>query len=149
MATLYYRSAMPSSLITNMNTNKSRSATASFGTWLHSKISERGWTQAEAAKQLGVSPPTVGRWLKGRTPEAAYLERVADVFVSDYDYVATLAGVRPRELLEIDPSSHTAELMPYIEEIDWETNPERFTAIKAQLQTYLDADRKAKTKPSD
>ncbi|CAN0495968.1 unnamed protein product, partial [Phaeothamnion confervicola] len=71
-----------------------------FGTWLQSKITERGWTHREAAQHLGIGHATVSRWVKGRRPEAALLERVADVFVTDYDYVATLAGIRPPELLD-------------------------------------------------
>ncbi|MGB3329185.1 MAG: helix-turn-helix transcriptional regulator [Thermomicrobiales bacterium] len=113
-----------------------------FGTWLQSKLTERGWTQREAAKHLGVGHATVGRWLNGRRPEAVLLERIADIFVADYDYVATLAGVRPRELLNIDPDSATARLMPLIEQIDWESRPGRIEEMEAELRYMVDMDRK-------
>lgn len=129
-----------------MSTDQSHEPNMAFGTWLQLKMDDRGWTQREAAEKLGVTHVTVGRWLRGRTPDAKFLERIADVFVADYDYVATLAGVRPKELLEIDPDGATARLMPLIEAVDWDSNPERLPALESQLRMYLDWDRKNREK---
>ena len=39
-------------------------------------MARAGWTQAELALQLGVTQPTVSRWLKGSEPSASQQERI-------------------------------------------------------------------------
>ena len=49
---------------------------------------ERGWTQDDLAKRVGVSRSAVGNWEQGlREPEFETLEAVADVFNVDLDYL--------------------------------------------------------------
>jgi len=124
-----------------MNTTRNQPVQQTFGTWLAGKLREFDWNHTEAAEKLGVTKMTVGRWVAGRVPEAKYLERISDVFVTDYDYVATLAGLRPRELmLEVDPESPEGQLVPLIRKAEW--TPDRLESVKALLRTYEQRDRK-------
>lgn len=121
MDTEYHRLDTTSSLITYMDVKRNQPVESAFGTWLESKMNNFGWTRTETAKKLGVTKMTVGRWVNGRVPEASYIERIADVFLADYDLVATKAGYRPRELiLEVDPESAEGQLVPIIRQIAWD-----------------------------
>lgn len=82
---------------------------------------------------------TISRWLRGRKPEAELLERLADVLVVDYDYLATMVGYRPRELLQLDPDSPEAQLLPYIRAIDWTDRDLKM--IKRQLEFLAETKR--------
>lgn len=100
--------------------------------------------QTEFAQRVGVAHGTVSRWINGRIPEAALIERIADVLVLDYDVVATKAGYRPRELLNVDPDSPTARLAPLIEQIDWASRPGRLEEVEAEYRFMIESDRKRK-----
>lgn len=115
-----------------------------FGAWLEAQLRNRGFNQSEFARRLGVSQGTVSRWVNGRVPDAEYIEKISDVLVVDYDVVATEAGIRPRELLNVDPDSATAQLMPLIEKIDWDTDPGRLEGVRMILEGYLEVDRRRK-----
>lgn len=96
-------------------------------------MDDRGWNKADAGKALGVSPVTIGRWLKGRPPEAALLERISDVLVADFDFLASMTGYRPKELsLDVDPNSPEGQLVPLIRKIDWTDRD--LVGIKSQLE---------------
>ena len=85
---------------------------------------------------------SVSRWIHGRRPNGEYIERIADVLVLDYDLVATKAGYRPRELLELDPDSATARLMPLIEQIDWDARPGHLEEVEAEFRFMIEVDRR-------
>lgn len=144
MVTLSDTSVSLSSLIATMDMNASRSVRYTFGNWLQSKMDDRGWNKSEAAKALGVSPVTIGRWLKGRKPEAALVERVADVFVTDYDFLATMVGYRPRELMVgLDPLSDKARLMSKLQRVSL-ADVTRVRVLDSLLDGMLEDDVKAK-----
>lgn len=66
-----------------------------FGRWLRVEIKTRGWTLADFADRLGVTPTTASRWANGsRTPDYATCERIASVLEVDPDMVLTSAGHR-------------------------------------------------------
>lgn len=49
---------------------------------------ERGWTQAELAGQLGVSPSAVGMYEQGRRePDSVLLSKLASLFQVSTDYL--------------------------------------------------------------
>ena len=133
-----------SSMITSMNTNHAGRHASGFGPWLERQMKANGWNQTDFARRLEVSQGTVSRWIQGRQPEATYIDRIADVLALDYDLVATKAGYRPHELLQLDPDSATAQLMPLIEKIDWESDPGRLEGVRLILQGYLEVDRRRK-----
>jgi len=124
-----------------MERTSSRSAPEGFGAWLLSQIKARGMNQTEFAAKVGVKHPTVSRWVSGRRPEAELIERIADVLVLDYDFVATKAGYRPRELtLEVDPESPEGQLVPLIRKMRW--TDERLEQFKAELEFWINFDAK-------
>ncbi|MDR3034598.1 MAG: helix-turn-helix transcriptional regulator, partial [Kitasatospora sp.] len=54
---------------------------ASFAEWMSSALRREGMTQEAAARQLGVSVKTVGRWVGGATqPRMRDLKRIQEVF---------------------------------------------------------------------
>jgi len=56
-------------------------ADASFAEWLTDVLRRDGLSQEAAARQLGVSVRTVGRWLRGQTePRLRDLRRIQEVF---------------------------------------------------------------------
>lgn len=143
MVTDYHLSGITSTIITNMKQDVSSRGLA-FGNWLASEIRLRGLNQAEFAQKVGATPTTVSRWVNGRVPAGRFIERIADVLVLDYDLVATKAGYRPRELLEIDPDSPTARLEPLIEAVDWSARPERLASLEFELRQMIEWDRMRK-----
>lgn len=72
-------------------------------------------------------------------PKGAHIDAIADVLVLDYDVVATRAGYRPRELMQIDPDSPEAQLLPYIRAIQW--SDRELEMIKAQLRFLAESQR--------
>jgi DNA-binding XRE family transcriptional regulator len=56
-------------------------APATFADWMADALRREGLTQEAAARQLGVSVKTVGRWIGGETePRLRDLRRIQDVF---------------------------------------------------------------------
>ena len=52
-----------------------------FRDWFREALSRSDLTKAEAARRLGVSVRTVGRWARGETePRMSELRKVTDVF---------------------------------------------------------------------
>ena len=70
-----------------------------FRDWLLAGLSERGWSQAQLARELGVFKGTVGRWLlpvedpKHRRPQYESCRRLARIFDVDVGTVLHLAGL--------------------------------------------------------
>lgn len=115
-----------------MVTERSASRIPGWGSWLKSQIVARGLSQNEFAKKADVSKSTVSRWMGDYQPSGLFVDRIADVLVLDYDLVATRAGYRPKELLQVDPESAEARLLPYIRQIEW--TDEAFEMIRRQLE---------------
>lgn len=56
---------------------------------------ERGWSQSELARRLGVKPPQTNRWESGaRRPELNNLVRMCDLFDVSIDYLYGRTDVR-------------------------------------------------------
>lgn len=113
-----------------------------FGSWLRGAIAARGLSQNEFADAIRASKSSVSRWINGDAPKAEFIERIADVLVLDYDVVATKAGYRPRELMELDPESPEAQLVPLIRQVDWASRPGRLEEMQAELRFMIDVDRR-------
>lgn len=145
MGTSYHLLGIASSTIAAMKNDVTyRVQPQGFGPWLKDQIQYAGYTQGEFAKRLGVSPTTVSRWVHGRAPEASFLDAISDILVIDYDVLATKAGYRPQELLEVDPDSPTAQLMPLIQEVNWNRYPDRLESLKMELRWMIERDRESK-----
>jgi transcriptional regulator with XRE-family HTH domain len=124
-----------------MSASRPETKTQQFGPWLKSQIQARGMTQGEFAQAVGVSATSVSRWIAGDQPKGIHIDAIADVLVLDYDVVATRAGYRPRELLQIDPDSPEAQLLPYIRAVDWSKHEAELAMIKRQLEFIVEVDR--------
>lgn len=141
MGTEYAQPGIMSSKIYNMKHDAPGRGLAPFGSWLSAEISRRGLNQAEFAKLIGVGTSTVSRWINGRIPEAKFIDPISDVLVLDFDVVATRAGYRPKELLQVDPNSAEAELLPYIRAIDWKNHQRELEMIRRNLEFLAEVDR--------
>lgn len=51
-----------------------------FGEILNSLREKNGFTREELAEKIGVAPPTIGRYIKGRVPDNPILDKLVDLF---------------------------------------------------------------------
>src|SRR5215212_7617386 len=105
------------------------SAEASYSAWMLEEMRRREWRQADFARAAGVDVSMVSRWLQGRRPDPASLERVASALGIDLDTLLTLAGHRPRSPRDDDP--WVASLVEKVRQVTWTT--ERFLIVDALL----------------
>lgn len=101
----------------------------SFTTWVREELRRREWRQADFARATEIDVSMVSRWLRGRRPDPASLERVAVALGADLDALLTLAGHRPRTPKDDDP--RVASLVAKVRQITW--TPERFLIVDALL----------------
>lgn len=102
---------------------------AAYSAWLREEMGRRAWRQADFARATDIDVSMVSRWLQGRRPDPASLERVAEALGADLDALLTLAGHRPRSPRDDDP--RTASLVAKIRHVTW--TPERFLIVDAML----------------
>jgi transcriptional regulator with XRE-family HTH domain len=96
---------------------------------LQEQLHRHEWRQAHFARAAGVDVSMVSRWLRGRRPDPASLERVAVALGVDLDALLTLAGHRPRSPRDDDP--RVAALVAKVRQVQW--TPERFLIVDALL----------------
>lgn len=66
---------------------------ATFGRWLSATMRERGLTQAEIARRIGVDDAQVSRWRRGLVvPSVGHLQRIADALDLPRVLLDRLAG---------------------------------------------------------
>lgn len=100
-----------------------------FPEWLRQELTQRGWRQADFARATGVDVSMISRWLHGRRPDPASLERIAETLGLDLDGLLSMAGYRqPRR--NDDP--RVATLMAKVRQVEW--TPERFLIVDALLE---------------
>ena len=102
---------------------------SSYKEWMLAEMRRREWRQADFARAAGVDVSMVSRWLHGRRPDPASLERVAAAMGVDCDLLLTLAGRRPRS--PRDDDLWTATLVAKVRQVQW--TPERFLIVDAVL----------------
>ncbi len=100
-----------------------------FGAWLRQELQRREWRQADFARATEIDVSMISRWLQGRRPDPASLERVAVALGVDLDALLTLAGHRPRSPRDDDP--RVAALVAKVRQVTW--TPERFLIVDALL----------------
>jgi transcriptional regulator with XRE-family HTH domain len=96
---------------------------------MRQEMARRAWRQADFARAAGVDVSMVSRWLRGRRPETASLERIAAALGVDVDALLTMAGHRPRSPHDDDP--WVATLVTKVRQVRW--TPERFLLVEAML----------------
>ncbi len=101
----------------------------SYSEWMLAEMRRREWRQADFARAAGLDVSMVSRWLRGRRPDPASLERVAVALGEDLDVLLTLAGYRPRSPRDDDPRAAT--LVAKVRQVNW--TPERFLIVDALL----------------
>ena len=101
----------------------------SFREWMLAEMRRREWRQADFARATDVDVSMISRWLRGRRPDTASLERVAVALGVDLDTLLTLAGHRLPSPRDDDPL--VATLAAKLRQVNWTT--ERFLIIDALL----------------
>jgi transcriptional regulator with XRE-family HTH domain len=91
-------------------------------------MKKKGITAYQIERSLGISEGAVRGWLKGNTPRADHLLKVADML-----------EVEPRSLImdETPVSSEARLLAARVTEFCWE-NPEGIDAIKKILDLFIE-----------
>ncbi|MDQ2654612.1 MAG: helix-turn-helix transcriptional regulator [Chloroflexota bacterium] len=100
-----------------------------FPAWMHQELTQRGWRQADFARATGVDVSMISRWMHGRRPDPASLERVAETLGLDLDGLLAMAGYRQRPRND-DP--RVATLVAKVRQVEW--TPERFLIVDALLE---------------
>lgn len=100
-----------------------------FREWMQEEMRRREWRQADFARAAGIDVSMISRWLHGRRPDPASLERVAVALGVDLDALLTLAGHRTRTARDDDP--RVASLVAKVRQVQW--TPERFLIVDAIL----------------
>lgn len=102
---------------------------SAFPVWLRQELTQRGWRQADFARATGVDVSMISRWLHGRRPDPASLERVAETLGLDLDGLLSMAGYRQQPRND-DP--RIATLVAKVRQVEW--TPERFLIVDALLE---------------
>lgn len=105
-------------------------------TWLGMMLKQRYWSQADLARELGVEPSQVSKWVRGtRTPDVAHCRGIADAFAVPACEALALAGRVPSDLRI--PTSHPVRdrLHLLIDRVD----PEVLEPFAIILQRYMAA----------
>jgi transcriptional regulator with XRE-family HTH domain len=102
---------------------------SSYSDWMRDEMRRREWRQADFARAAGIDVSLVSRWLRGRRPDPASLEKVAAALGIDLDALLTLAGHRPPAPRDDDP--RVASLVAKVRQVRW--TPERFLIVDALL----------------
>lgn len=100
-----------------------------FPGWLRQELTRRGWRQADFARATGVDVSMISRWMHGRRPDPASLERVSETLGLDLDGLLAMAGYRQRPRND-DP--RVATLAAKVRQVEW--TPERFLIVDALLE---------------
>ena len=99
-----------------------------FPDWLRQELMQRTWRQADFARATGVDVSMISRWLHGRRPDPASLERIAASLGLDLDGLLAIAGYRQQRR---DEDPRVATLAAKVRQIEW--TPERFLIVDALL----------------
>jgi transcriptional regulator with XRE-family HTH domain len=102
---------------------------SAFPGWLRQELTRREWRQADFARATGVDVSMISRWLHGRRPDPASLERVAQTLGLDLDGLLSMAGYRQQPRND-DP--RIATLVAKVRQVEW--TPERFLIVDALLE---------------
>ena len=76
-----------------------------FNDWLLTEIKKRGWSQAELARQSGLTRAAISNYIAGQSPNGEAIDKLAKAF-----------KMPPSVLFEISSSKKTAT-DPWVEEI--------------------------------
>ena len=115
---------------------------SSFARWLQQQLTNKGWDQADFARELqrvkGSGPPPTGgvsMWLSGeRHPSSKSCDWIAEALSIDADVVLEVAGHRPT-VEPIDPNSVEAELIGLVKRV--RSNDERASGIRLALTNNI------------
>ncbi|MBL8127955.1 MAG: helix-turn-helix transcriptional regulator [Thermomicrobiales bacterium] len=102
---------------------------SAFPAWLRQELTQREWRQADFSRATGVDVSMISRWLHGRRPDPASLERVAEALGLDLDGLLAMAGYRQQPRHD-DP--RIATLVAKVRQVEW--TPERFLIVDALLE---------------
>jgi transcriptional regulator with XRE-family HTH domain len=78
-----------------------------FAGWLQASMHNRGLTQAQLARSVGVADTQISRWRRGQAvPTVQYLQRLADAFGIDRVTLDQLVGL---PVAQLDPAGRNAD----------------------------------------
>jgi transcriptional regulator with XRE-family HTH domain len=86
-----------------------------FNDWILEQLSKKNWSQADLARQSGLTRGAVSNYINGRIPNDEGLQKIAKAFDVPVDFVYEKAGIlAPKNELSTVKRSllHLAENMP-------------------------------------
>lgn len=105
-----------------------------FGRWLETQLQYREWSKADLVRALGTHQGNVTRWIRGDVRVSTRtVDRIADLFNEDVDFLLTLAGHRPIAL-DRGPDDPRRALHALLDRID--LNEERVWSLRSLLEGY-------------
>lgn len=104
-----------------------------FGRWLEVQLQYREWSKADLVRALGTHQGNVTRWIRGDVRVSTRtVDRIADLFNEDLDFLLTLAGHRPVALDR--PNDERRRLLALLERVD--LNEDRAWSVRSLLEDY-------------
>ncbi len=118
-----------------------------WAAYIHEAMSKRGWSVARLAREVGVHPGTVFRWLNGSTRNvgSARVRRVAAALGDDVNVALRAAGAQPEEpkpQIEAPAGGFQSETEQEIWGIDGLTREDKewFIAVLRERERLRDLD---------
>ena len=109
-----------------------------FRSWLIVQMRVRRLNQSQLARQIGVAPSLVSRYLNhGVLPRADVIDRIARAFRVDVDFVRSIVGLDPED--RPAESLRAGELIGMIKRINWRDDM-KFGTVSGILRMYLEAE---------
>jgi transcriptional regulator with XRE-family HTH domain len=82
-----------------------------FNDWLLKKLQEMDWSQADLARQSGLTKGAISKYLMGRIPDETALRKIARAFKLPPETVFRAAGVLPPQLPENEKLEQAKHLL--------------------------------------
>ena len=125
----------------------SNSATTSFQAWLAEAIGRRLVSKAALAREVGVHPSTVGRWLAGRTrPDPGVLLRIAHAFGESPITLFHISGLGEFRADHPAETADEAALLTYFRSVD-EAHRELILAMARETSSIASGRSPRKRRP--
>lgn len=122
-----------------------------FSDWLQRQLERRHLTQRALATYIGVSPPTVSKWVSGDfRPDPAQCHKVAAYFHMPEEEVLRAAGHLSAASVAVATEERPSYIHPdmdaMLRELDWEVQAQVVAALRGaalSLGPMLDDERRA------
>lgn len=107
-----------------------------FRSWLIEQMRVRHLNQSQLARQIGVAPSLISRYLnRGVLPRADVVDRLARAFHMDVDLIRLLVGLGPADTPA--ETLRAGEIIGMVKRVNWRDDT-KFNTVTGILRMYLE-----------